>query len=194
MKRCETYPWRAPLHVGEYPCVHAIILRRRTCSWPLVCLTWLIFVLTPTALNYMYGVLWNVPLAFIPACWWVPTSRTHSSIAHVFASNHFAPMYMQLAFNLLYLCSFLFSLVQYLIIGMECCETYPWRSPLHVGEYPPRASIRVSLTCLHAIILRRRTCSWLYLLDLSLLVVYRLWMCIVCISHSNLVLTRTVPN
>ena len=46
-----------------------------------------------------YEVLWNVSLAFTLACWWVPTLRSHSSIAHVFACNHFALAYVQLALS-----------------------------------------------------------------------------------------------
>jgi hypothetical protein len=233
MKCCETYPWRAPLHVGEYQpharilvssqYAYAIILHLRTCSRLFICLTcahlcyliWICIVcvftqqldgvqlqrLTPSRifskrwiqdsyvsgllygyyfslffcltiahlrslvqyLQYMYEVLWNVPIACSPARWLVPTPRTYLSIAHVCVCYSFALMYVQLAFNLLDLCSFLFLLVQYLIIGMKCCETFPWRSPLHAGEYPPCARIWVSITCVYVIHLRWRTCSHLFI-------------------------------
>ena len=71
------------------------------------------------------------------------------------------PCIIILALYLLDLCSFKFSLVQYLIICMKCCEMYPWRAPLQVGEYRPCARIRISITCVHANISLWRTCRLL---------------------------------
>ncbi len=101
-----------------------------------------------------------------------------------------------LALYLLDLCSFKFLLVQYLMICMKCCKMYPWRAPLHVGEYPPCARIRVSITCVHAIISLWRTCK---LLIICLTCVYFCpnshihYECVYCcFSHSNL--EKDSPN
>ena len=56
-------------------------------------------------LQYMYEVLWNVPMACSPARWWVPTPRTHISIESVRICNYFAPAYLQTPLYLLVMCS-----------------------------------------------------------------------------------------
>ena len=95
------------------------------------------------------------------------------------------------------LCSFKFLLVQYLMICMKCCKMYPWRAPLHVGEYPPCARIRLSITCVHAIISLWRTCR---LLIICLTCAYFCpnsaihYECVYCcFSHSNLEKTAPTP-
>ena len=46
---------------------------------------------------------------------------------------------------------------------VKCCEPYPWRAPLHVGEYPPYARIQVSIQYPCAIILHRGACRLLFI-------------------------------
>jgi hypothetical protein len=68
---------------------------------------------------------------------------------------------------------------------MKCCETYPWRAPLHVGEYSPRARILVSSQYAYAISLHLPTCSRLFIcltcVHIWCLLVYLIRMCIVCV-------------
>ena len=68
---------------------------------------WLLLIAVLTRTAHMYEVLWNVPLACSPACWWVPTPRMYSSIHSVRMCNHFAPRGMQVTVYLLDLCWFM---------------------------------------------------------------------------------------
>ncbi len=84
----------------------------------------LISVFARTVLNYRYEVLWNVPLAFTLACWWVPTLRTYLSIDHVCVCNSFALAYMQPPLYLLDLClNMMLSLVYLIRMCIVCVFT-----------------------------------------------------------------------